>query len=384
MNIAALTSLYPSPPRPQEGLFAERRWLGMRQRGHEVLVVHPVPHAPRLLARGTRGEYRRMPGGENRRGVDVARPRYLHLPGRALANARRFAEAGVELIAGRRPEVVIADYAWPAAAAAPMLAEAGIPFVICGRGSDVLAVREVPALRAALAEHLALAGHWCAVSRHLVEALDELGRRPGHGQLVPNGVDLQDFRIVNRLPARDSLGLAREGALVLVVGHLIERKDPLLALRAFARGAPPDAILAFIGRGPLEGAVRREARALGCEERVRLLGERVPAELREWYAASDLVLLTSSREGRPNVVLEALACGRPVVATAAGGTGELLEGQDGMLVDSRDPEALGARIAALLADPPPATELREAVTGLSWEAGLERLEACLQGALART
>ncbi len=383
MDVVALTSLYPSPPRPQEGIFAERRWLGMRERGHAVRVVNPVPHAPRLFAFGTRAEYRRMPSGEDRRGVTVVRPRYVHVPGRALANAARFARAGVDVIlAGERPDVVIADYAWPAAAAAAACRAAGLPFVVHGRGSDVLAVRERAALRRALAAALRAAGRWCAVSRDLVDALDELGGAPGRGVLTPNGVDLELFRVQNRLPARRELGLADDGALVLVVGHLIERKDPLLALRAFAAGAPPDARIAFIGRGPLEGALRREVVALGLQERAQLLGEQPPALLRTWYAACDCVLLTSSREGRPNVVLEALASGRPVLATAAGGTAELLDALPNLLARERTPEALGAQLSALLADPPPADELRAAVEDKTWPAALDALEAVLGDARA--
>ena len=110
MRIGVLTSLYPSPPRPQEGIFAERRCVGMRERGHEVFLVHPIPHAPRLLAWGERGEYRHMPSGEDRRGVRIGRPRYLHLPRRALGNAAAFASAGCELLLGAvRPEVVVVE-----------------------------------------------------------------------------------------------------------------------------------------------------------------------------------------------------------------------------------------------------------------------------------
>ena len=162
MRIGVLTSLYPSPPRPQEGIFAERRWVGMRARGHEVFLVHPVPHAPKILSWGQRGEYRRMPSGEDRRGVRIGRPRYRHVPRRALGNAAAFASAGCELLLGaERPDVVVIDYAWPAAAAVQRLREAGLPCVVNGRGSDVLLVREHPSLRAELARALELAGRWC-------------------------------------------------------------------------------------------------------------------------------------------------------------------------------------------------------------------------------
>jgi glycosyltransferase involved in cell wall biosynthesis len=382
MNIAVLTSLYPSPPRPREGIFAERRWIGMHARGHGVRVVHPVPRVPPLL-RGERADFRHMPTEEHRGGIEVHRPRYAHLPLSPLSNARRFARTGVAVVLrDERTDVAVLDYAWPAAAAAEALGRAGLPVVVNGRGSDVLLVREHPALRAALAAGLRTAGRWCAVSRDLVDAMDELAGAPGRGALAPNGVDLELFAPAPAGPARQRIGLDPEAVVVLVVGHLIERKDPLLAARSFARSAPPEAVLVFVGRGPLRGALEDEVRALGLEGRARLVGELAPEELREWYAASDAVLLTSSREGRPNVVLEALASGRPVVATRAGGTAELLEGLDGLLVDARTPEAVGAALARVLAAPPPPETLRAHVEPFTWERGLDALERCLAEAVS--
>ncbi len=385
MRIAVLTSLYPSPPRPHEGVFAERRWLGMRARGHEVSVGVPLPFAP-PFARGRWAEIAAMPASERRGGVPVGRPRYLHLPGRARANARRFARAGLRALrAGPRPDVVVCDYAWPAAAAAPALAAERIPCVVSGRGSDVLEVAGEAGLGADLALFLRAAGHWCGVSRDLVAAMDALAGLGARGRVVPNGVDRELFRPRPRVPARARLGLPAEPPLVLVAGHLIARKDPLCALEAFAAGAPGDALLAFVGRGPLAGELAARASALGLAARVRLVGEVAAQALADWYAACDLLLLTSHREGRPNVVLEALACGRPVLATDAGGTAELLEPwRARMLAPDHDPARLGALLAALLADPPGPEALAASVAHLSWEASLAALEALLVAAVEGT
>lgn len=384
MRIAVLTSLYPGPSRPHEGVFAERRWLGMAARGHGVRIVHPLPRTPGPLSSlsATWAEVRALPEREERGGLVIDRPRYLHLPGRALGNARRFAKAGLAVALDPKPDVVVCDYAWPAAVAAHGLARRGVPCLVSGRGSDVLQVAGEAGLGPELASALRAAGHWCAVSRDLVEKMDELAGRPGAGRLVANGVDLERFGPGDRRAARRALGLPPERPLVLVVGHLIPRKDPLLALAAFRAGAPDDALLVFVGRGELAEELGREVRADG-PDRVRLVGEVEPAQLATWYTACDLLLLTSRREGRPNVVLEALASGRPVLATPAGGTGELLEGlEERCLAPGRDPAVLGERLAALLADPPAEEDLRARVAGLSWDAGLSALEDSLRGAMA--
>ena len=235
MRIAVLTSLYPSAVRPSEGIFAERRWSGMRARGHEICVVHPLPWSPLPFARREWSEIARMPRIEQRGDVRVERPRYLHVPGRARANANAFASRGLRsILAHGKPDVVVADYAWPASAAAPLLAATGIACVVSGRGSDVLQVAGEAGLASELARNLKSAGSWCAVSSDLVARMDELGGAPGRGVLVPNGVDAALFRPRARDEARRALEIEPDARLLLVVGHLIDRKDPLLALAAFA------------------------------------------------------------------------------------------------------------------------------------------------------
>lgn len=382
MNIAVLTSLYPSCVRPREGIFAERRWTRMRARGHAVRVVHPLPHAPVRFGRRDWDEIARTPSREQREGIDIERPRFWHVPKWARHNARAFARCGMNaILRGGRPDVVVADYAWPASAAAPLCAAERLPLVISGRGSDVLQVAGEAGLGTELGLHLRSAGRWCAVSQHLVDAMDSLAGVSGRGVLVPNGVDAELFHPRDRRATRASLGARTRGPLVLVVGHLIERKDPLLALAAFAALAPSlDAELVFIGRGPLEDALDAEIVRLGLTQRVRRLGEVAPDALAVWYAAADVLLLTSKREGRPNVVLEALASGLPVLACDAGGTFELLKGFESSLGRSRDATQLAGQLARLLESPPNSDALRRRAEEFAWDSGLDTLEALLEDA----
>jgi teichuronic acid biosynthesis glycosyltransferase TuaC len=381
VRIAVLTSLFPVPARPHEGSFAETRWALMAERGHAVTVVQPLPWAPRGWVRGARAELACAPRRESRRGLPVERPRYLHLPRRDLGNARRFARSALATLDRCGGfDVAICDYAWPAAAAVEGLRRAGLPCVIHGRGSDVTAVSQRPELAAELGRALRRCAHWCAVSRDLLAAMDLLAADGREGTLTPNGVDGERFHPGDRRGARASLGLSFDGPLVLVVGHWIPRKDPLLALRAFARGAPPEARLVFLGRGELGPALERAVQAAGLGARVELRGEAPPEDLARWYRAADLLLLASEREGRPNVVLEALASGLSVVATAAGGTPELLAGLEGATAPVGDESALAQLVARRLAAPWGPAACRAAVAELTWPAALARLEAVLEAA----
>ena len=387
MRVAVLTSLFPVPLRPNEGVFAKRRWEGMAARGHQIRIVHPLPLAPPRPLDWWLGHERRArvraPSAERSGALEIVRPRYLHLPRASVGNARRFAKAGVGEVARSEssPEVVVLDYAWPAAMASRALCGAGYPVVVHGRGSDVLEVRDVESLRPHLSEGIRRAGHWCAVSRDLVGAMDVLAGAAGHGKLTPNGVDADLFKPGDRSAARARLLPECRGPLVLVVGHLIARKRPLAALQGFLDGCDPEAHLVFVGSGPLEQELRDAIAAHAVGQRVHLVGECRGEDLAGWYRAADLLVLASDREGRPNVVLEALASGLPVVATAAGGTPELMDRFPEQLVAPADGLALGRAIRSTLADPPDPELCRSAVAPYTWPAALDALEEQLRAAV---
>lgn len=382
MRVRVLTSLYPSPETPFEGIFAARKWEGLRARGHDVDVVMPLPWAPRSLERWLPDHHARMartPVKEVRSGIPIVRPRYLHVPSRSIGNARRFAKVGQRHVLagpGGPPDVCVIDYAWPGAAAAEGLRRAGVPVVINGRGSDVLQVAEVDGLKQELSRGLSAANAITAVSQDLLDAMVALGGRSESAVLTPNGVDTNHFAPASKEEARRRLGQPVGDRLVLVVGHLIPRKDPILSMEAFRAAGLSGARLVYVGRGPLFDEVEAHARATGMADKVSLLGERPPEELVDWYRAADVMLLTSSREGRPNVVLEALSTGCPVVATNAGGTAEIVTSER-MLSRTRDAGEIGAMLASLLSDPPTPEALRASIEPLTWRSSLDALERTL-------
>jgi glycosyltransferase involved in cell wall biosynthesis len=137
--------------------------------------------------------------------------------------------------------------------------------------------------------------------------------------------------------------------VVAVVGRLDRQKDPLLMLNAAAEvmREVPDALFVFAGKGPWESRCIYIAERLGISRNIRWVGW--VADLRPLYARMDLLALSSRWEGMPNVVLEAMACRKPVVATSVGGCPELItEGKTGFLVPSGDSHALALRIVQLL------------------------------------
>jgi glycosyltransferase involved in cell wall biosynthesis len=196
---------------------------------------------------------------------------------------------------------------------------------------------------------------------------------------IPGGVDLELFR---RVPPKLRSQLGLEGAeVILWVGRFAPLKNVALLVEAFAelRRARPSVRLLLVGEGALEGSLRAEARRLGLPEDVLFVGAQPLAELPAWYAAADVFALPSSFDNSPNVLLEAMACELPVVATRVGGVPRYVEdGRTGLLVEPGQPSALAAALARVLDDHDlrarlVASGLEQVRRGRSWAASARKL-----------
>lgn len=192
-----------------------------------------------------------------------------------------------------------------------------------------------------------------AVSGTIRSELLRRGVRSERVTTILNGIDPQAFR---RDPAREpqvrsALGLEPDDVVIGAVGRLEPQKrfDRLLEVFAALRKNRSNLRLLLVGEGSARGELEALARRLGVEEDCRILGHR--ADVADLHHAFDLFVQSSDYEGTPNVVLEAMALGTPVVATAAGGTAELIEdGVEGLIVPPGDPVRLQEAIERALAD----------------------------------
>jgi glycosyltransferase involved in cell wall biosynthesis len=171
---------------------------------------------------------------------------------------------------------------------------------------------------------------------------------------------------------------------VVYIGNFKPEKGVDVLVDAMGRRDRLDVDLAMVGSGPLETILRERAASLGIESKIRFCGRRPHDEIPRWMAAADVICLPSYREGCPNVVLEALAAGRPVVASRVGGVPELLNDETGVLVPAGDPEALAQSLQAALARCWEPESLRASVSCLSWNQFGGRLGDTLQAAIIET
>ena len=373
------STLYPSIARPGHGIFVETRLRELLRSGAvQTKVMAPVPWLPPgLAAFGRYAAIAATPHREVWNGVDVLHPRYPLLPkvGMTLAPLllamacvaplRRLVAEGLDF------DLFDAHYYYPDGVAAAWLGMVfAKPVVITARGSDLNLIGRYRLPRAMMSWASRRAAASIGVCNALVDVLRDWGVGDERLHVMRNGVDLCKFRLRPREEARHVLGLD-EGPLLLSVGHLVELKGHGLVIEALARLLPthPNARLVVIGHGPERAHLEAQAQRLGVAERVRFLGAVAQEQLVDWYGAANVLVLASSREGWANVLLEAMACGTPVVATRAGGTPEVVAvPAAGRLVDVRSASAIAEAINAILLSPPEPRNVRAYAESFSWDA----------------
>ncbi|MDX2165624.1 MAG: glycosyltransferase [Deltaproteobacteria bacterium] len=370
-RVLVFTTLFPNPLQPMRGIFVRHRVAAMA-RHCPTRVVAPILH------RGWR-----WPGDADREQQDalpVSHPRYTTVPllARAADGALLYRQVlpHVRSLHAEFPFTVIdAHYAFPDGAAAIRLgAHFRVPVAVTVRGGDLELLTRSRLRRRAIAHTLQRADRVFAVSEHLAACAIGLGAAPAAVRVVRNGVDAR-FTYGERDAARRALALPAAAPLLVCVANLLADKGQHVLVEALARlgggDGAPQLVLIGSDRSPRQAYRRRLERLIathGLGARVRLLGGLDQALLPQWYRAADLLVLATFREGAPNVVREALACGTPVVASRVGGVPELIPSDDlGILVAPGDSAALARSLASGLRREWDRPAIAARVAGRDWQ-----------------
>jgi teichuronic acid biosynthesis glycosyltransferase TuaC len=361
LHILTFTTLFPNTIQPLHGIFVQARMeCFTRKYQHEWTIVAPVPYFPKLpfVIRRHWHNFARIPFREVIPNGIVYHPRYLVTPkvgmrfyGRWMALAsraivRRVCEA-------RTVSLIDGHYIYPDGTAAVTLGrELGIPVVLSARGSDLNLYPRFKFLIPQIKANLKACRQVICVCSELRRVALDYGASEEHTIVVGNGIDSTLFHLSDQSTARTNLGIPLGSKVFISVGHMIERKGFHILIEAFAGMHERDLILVIIGDGierrRLEGLVRHHR----LEHRVLMPGSIPNQQLPQWYSASDVFLLASSREGWPNVVCEAQATGLPVVATAVWGIPEIVNASTlGILVSNRTASAFAVAMEQSLQIP---------------------------------
>ncbi|MBI5855785.1 MAG: glycosyltransferase family 4 protein [Nitrospirae bacterium] len=392
MNILVCSSLYPNNIWPQHGVFIKERMAHFsKTTGHALKVVAPVPYYPPIKL-GSRWLYSQVRRRELLDGIEVYHPRYVIVPkiGMTTYGLSMF----LSLLACARNirrhfdfDLIDAHYVYPDGFAAVLLGLVlGKPVVVSARGSDINLYARMPLIRPLLRFTLRRAAHVVAVSEALKGVMVRLGISPDHSSVIPNGVDARKFSPVPQSEARSRLGLP-DGTYLLSVGNLTENKGFHLLLQALhvlrTRHHLTQLGLLIVGDGPLRGELERLCERLDLADQVRFAGRVSHEELHVWYSAADLFCLASGREGWPNVLMEAMACGLPIVATRVGGIPEIVSSEAVGLLARRETQDLVQTILSALQRPWRTDLLRQRAAGFAWSHVTDRLATTFEAACQR-
>jgi teichuronic acid biosynthesis glycosyltransferase TuaC len=384
MRILIVTSQFPIAGEPNRGRPIHQTVRELSKLA-DVRVLSPVASYPRW-AKPRSYLFRAADTAHTVPGCDV---RYIDYPALPMLSrpfngwlCARTLHAPLREFA---PDVVLSYWLYPDAFGAMRAAQhAGLPLVVGARGSD-LRVRDAISKR--------LTRPVLHAAQRVLVVSEDLGRvavrdydaDPARIRAIPNGCDATIFHPQSRADARTALGIDADAELMVYVGRLVPEKGLRELLDAMASLAPqrPKLQLALIGDGPMRAELDARV-AADPTLRVRLPGAQGPHEVARWMAASDLVTLPSYSEGHPNVLVEALACGRPVVATPVGGIPEVVDADCGLLVPARDPAALAGGLRDALDRPWDETTLSRRFSR-GWDAvAADTLHACEEALAATT
>ncbi len=329
LRILLVSQMYPGPDDPDLGTFVAQIAQALQSRGHEI----------ELAVLDSRG------GGK---------ARYSRLASRAARAATTF-----------RPDVVYAHFLVPSGLIAALASRA--PLVVTAHGQDVRNVGAIPGVAAATRYVVGRAAAVIAVSDYLRRELEaKVPAATGKTQVIDSGVDLVRFHVRPVRPDLDS------GPAFLCIGGLTERKNVVRLADAFELVG--EGALTFAGDGPLRSQLERRPR-------VMLLGTVAPERIPELIGASDVVCQPSLVEPFGQALLEAMACGRPVVATSVGGPPEFVPAGGGVLVAPTDVAAIAAGLREAAALPRPNDAARAAAEEHDVARQAERIEAVLERAV---
>lgn len=337
MKLLFVSNLFPNPIEPVRGMFNAQQVAALSKLC-DVTVVAPTR--------------RRLPD-QTSGSVRVIHPKFFHVPLLSRPwNGWLFARSIRSVLRAERFDMVLASWAYPDAFGVMLVAEKqNFPFAVNVLGSDLNILFETPArkrqvLRALRASCVVFVKSKALQARLAAEGIESV--------VDYNGIDHEKFRPIDREEACRKLGLDPKRRRVLYVGNFFPVKGPGILDKAAEELSEVEVI--FVGSGTEK--IRNG----------RCVGARRHNEIPLWMNASDVLCLPSLNEGLPNVVLEAMACGLPVVASAVGGVPEIVqEGVNGLLTPAGDAGALAGNLRQALSRSWNSEAIRESVASFDWD-----------------
>ncbi|WP_246072434.1 glycosyltransferase family 4 protein [Catenovulum sediminis] len=387
LNIVTISSLYPNAGDFKHGVFVETRLRNLLKTHSDVnaIVIAPVPWFPfKHKIFGEYAKYANVPPHEVRHGIHIYHPKYLVIPKIGMLLTPKLMARGIKkqlqaiIQSGFQIDLIDGHYFYPdGVAIAKAASELNIPFTCTARGTDINLIPKMEKPRALIQQVFGQAAHLMAVCSALKDEMQRLGAAEEKTTVLRNGVDLKLFKpstemqqaqlkqqLKQQLEQQLKQQLIGDKKLLLSVGWLIERKGHYLVIEAMR--SLENCHLMIAGDGPDKKALEKQVDKLNLKDKVTFLGALPQSALADYYRAADALVLASSREGWANVLLEAMACGTPVVAANIWGTPEVVAAEEaGVLVD-REAKSIAQGIEKVLQKSYTRADTRAYAEQFSW------------------
>ena len=387
MRILTYSSCFPSPASSTQGIFVQRRMEAVARHA-TVEVVHPVARCPILGARGWGGWA--LPMSQRIGPLGVHHVPFAYVPRLLKRLDGYFYARGVVDDLRRRvrefqPDLLDVHFAWPDGVAAWHLSRwSRLPYCLTLRGT-ILPRYRIACFRKRLIPALRGAGAIISVSQEMADVAISLGADAKRVHVIPNGVDSQLFAPQDRGAARAALGLPQDRQIVVSVASIKPQKGQFELIEALAM-LPQRPLLLLLGPladaafgRRLEGLIRQKC----LQHDVTFVAPQPPEAVARYLSAADVAALASWNEGCPNVVLEALSCGTPVVASEVGGIPQSVHHQhNGLLTPPRDPKHLAQTLADALARQWSRQAICQSVSQQTWSSVATRVYAVFEDVIA--
>lgn len=349
LKVAVVTSHFPSAADPADGRSVVEK-MRVLSRYADVRIFYPKAVYPSFLMRYKRG-YGQDDSLYCPPGIKASYYPYPALPHLSRwVNGWSAARALLPHVRAFSPDVIHSYFLYPSGFAALQIGKAlSVPVGAGAVGSDVHSIRSW-VVKMYTRKLLREVDFSVAVATDLLRRMIAMGANEERARLILNGCDTSVFRPGDRREAREKLNIDPNCEMIAYVGRLDLKKGlrELVEAASTLHRDRPRLQVYMIGEGPDRHLIEHSIRDAGAGQFVHLPGACKPQEVARWLAAADLFTLPSYMEGCPNVVLEALACGRPVVATNVGGIPEIMTEDCGCLVPPRDAPALAQGLRSVL------------------------------------
>ena len=379
LRVAVVTPMLPVPHDLTRGRYIHETARSLAKIA-DVRVYFQTVRYPRIPGFAPRSYlYGKVDTDYKLEGVDVDAFEYPAVPvlSRAL-NGLVSSRMLAPRVRAFKPDVLVAYWVYPDGYAALRVARSlGVPCVVGALGSDIHVRSGFNTLMTK--RTIAGAHALVTVSEAMRQtAIADLGADPARVHTIVNGFNTSVFGPGDQQKARAELGVTATERVIVYVGRFVEAKGLRELVAAFRQLASSDerARLVFIGDGVMKSQLLALLDSSDLAGKVRVPGGLPPEKVAQWICAADVLTLPSWSEGYPNVVVEALACGRPVVATDVGGTREIVNPSNGLLIAPRDIEALRAGLQLALSQLWDHAAIAAAMTR-SWDdVAVETLRVC--------